>query len=308
MRIAINTLAVFWIFFLTSCEHKDLEYADTADVQIAFNWKDAPGASPETMRLFLFPLHGGKPLSYEFIGHEGGHISVPAGHCKVLCYNSDTESIVYKHMDSFENLEAEAPDDGLRVRGGSAPRAEGTVRQRIAKSHGWLYSAHLEDVSILMTPREQILTLTPEQRVCRYSVEIKHVSNLQYIASGGVSGSLSSMSGGVFLGHTDPIPELVTVPFEVTSDGNSTLRADFLTFGYPVSSHHFHQLMIYVVMADGSKRYYEYSVTNQILSAENPKEVHIVLNELSLPKPIVNGGGFQPTMDDWQNINVNLPM
>lgn len=308
MKTTVNLLTGLLMFFLISCEHKDLEYTQTTDVQVVINWKKAPESSPETMRIMLFPLHGGEPLVYDLIGHDGGHISVPRGHYRVLCYNSDTESILYKNMESYDNFEACAPDDGLRVRGGNAPRAEGTVRQRIAKSHDWLYSAHLNDVSIEIGPAKPTLVLYPDLSVCHYRVEIKNVSNLQYISSGNVSGSLSSMSGGVFTSTNEPIPELVTVPFEVTSDGISTLKADFLTFGRPISSHVFHQLMIYIIMPDGSKKYYQYHVTDQILSATDSRDVHIVLNGLSLPKPMVNGGGFQPSMDVWENINVNLPM
>jgi len=49
-------------------------------------------------------------------------------------------------------------------------------------------------------------------------------------------------------------------------------------------------------------------VTRQVDDAADPRDVHILLDGLPLPKPIVNGGGFHPTVDEWQNIYVDVPM
>lgn len=61
-------------------------------------------------------------------------------------------------------------------------------------------------------------------------------------------------------------------------------------------------------MSDGSKNYYTFDVTRQVDDAADPRDVHIILDSLSLPKPIVNGGGFQPVVDEWQNVEVEIPM
>ena len=47
---------------------------------------------------------------------------------------------------------------------------------------------------------------------------------------------------------------------------------------------------------------------NQIHSAPDQRNVHIVLDGLPLPKPIVNGGGFQPSVDEWQSVDVDIEM
>lgn len=69
-----------------------------------------------------------------------------------------------------------------------------------------------------------------------------------------------------------------------------------------------HKLVIYAIMADGSKNYYTFDVTTQVDEAASPHDVHILLDGLPLPKPIVNGGGFHPVVDEWQNIDVDVPM
>lgn len=67
-------------------------------------------------------------------------------------------------------------------------------------------------------------------------------------------------------------------------------------------------MTIYAVLADESKWYYTYDVTDQIHSAPDQRNVHIVLDGLPLPKPIVNGGGFQPSVDEWQSVDVDIEM
>lgn len=310
MNHVSQAFTVLTVLLLLSCEHKDLcyDHSHTAKIQVVFDWHKAPDATPETMRLYLFPVEGGKPQAYEFTDYRGGHVNVPAGRYKALCVNSDTESVLYRDIDSFDSFEAYAPDGVLNVRSSSVPRAEGTSGERIVKSPDRLYSARLDDVTIELSKENQTLTLYPEPSVCRYRVTITNVANLKYISSDGISGVLSGMSGGLLVGRNEFTSDPVTVPFGVVSDGASTLTADFLTFGQTGSSGPAHKLVIYVIMSDGSKNYYTFDVSKQVYEAIDPYDVHIILDGLPLPKPIVNGGGFQPTVDEWRNVDVEVPM
>ena len=49
-------------------------------------------------------------------------------------------------------------------------------------------------------------------------------------------------------------------------------------------------------------------MTGQIHSAPDPRNVHIVLDGLPLPKPITNGGGFQPEVEPWKPVEIDLKM
>ena len=66
--------------------------------------------------------------------------------------------------------------------------------------------------------------------------------------------------------------------------------------------------MVYAILNDGKKYSFTYDVTAQIHEAPDPKNVHIVLDGLPLPKPIDNGGGFAPTVDDWNTEEVEISM
>lgn len=303
-------VSVFVILISTSCEHKDLcyDHSHTSRIHVVFDWKNVPDATPETMRLYLFPIDGSKPQTYEFTDYRGGFVNVPAGRYKALCVNSDTESVLYRNIGSFDGFEAYAPDGVLSVRSSLVPRAEGTSGERVAKSPDRLYSGRLDNVTIEVSTKDQMIILYPELSVCRYRVRIMNVSNLKYISSDGVTGALSGMSGGLLVGRNELTSDPVTVPFEVISDGISTLTADFLVLGQTGRGNPAHKLVIYVIMSDGSKNYYTFYVSRQVDEAADPHDVRILLDGLLLPRPIVNESGFQPTVDDWQNVDVNIPM
>ena len=306
----LQMVSGFVILLSTSCEHKDLcyDHSHTTKIQVIFDWKNAPDATPETMRLYLFPVDGNKPQAYEFTDYRGGSVNVPAGRYKALCVNSDTESVLYRNISSFDGFEAYAPDGVLNVKSSLAPRAEGTSGERVIKSPDRLYSGRLDNVTIEVSTKDQTVTLYPELSVCRYRVTIMNVSNLKYISADGVSGALSGMSGGLLVGRNELTSAPVTVPFGVTSDGISTLTADFLVFGQNSPVNPVHKLVVYVIMSDGSKNYYTFDVSRQVDEAADPHNVHILLDGLPLPKPIVNGSGFRPTVDNWQNVDVDIPM
>lgn len=304
----ILTLLIGWLS--VACEHKELcyDHSPYAEVEVIFDWRYHPTAHPESMRLYLFPEEGGEPLLYEFPNHTGGIIKLRAGHYKAICYNSDTETIGFRNTGKFETFEAFALQGELAIRGAAAPRAEGTENERLALSPEYLYSDKRTDIQITVTADRQQIILYPQQMVCRYQVEIRNVNNLKEIFMNGVGGSLSSLSGGIMLGTGEPSAEAVTYPFAITEAENQTLQGDFLTFGQSVSELRPHKLVIYVIMKDGSKRYYTFDVTKQVDQAVDPHHVYIVIDELPLPNALNTDGGFHPEVEDWQDVYVDLSM
>ena len=316
MKKRFCTISAAVLAVLTSCEHKELCYDHTPSVavNVIFDWRNASDATPRSMSCYLFPTDGGKVLRYEFTDRNGGMIRVPAGRYDALCLNSDTETINYRNTDREKSFEVTTRTTALLsdlaslgVHSSEAPRAGGTENERVVLSPDMLWSDHVESIELKQTSAPQAVTLYPKVSVCKYTVEIRNAENLKYMS--GISGSLSSLAGGLFAGKSETTEELVTIPFEITvSADKSTLPGGLLTFGHCPSVQNRHQLTVYAVLADESKWYYTYDVTDQIHSAPDQRNVHIVLDGLPLPKPIVNGGGFQPSVDEWQSVDVDIEM
>lgn len=301
----------------TSCEHKDLcyDHSHTVDVKVAFDWENAPGAAPASMSFYLFPAGGGEALRYDFTDCTGGTIRVPVGSYEALCLNSDTENINYRNTECRETFEVATRTtsllgslSGLGVRSEGVPRPEGTESELVVLCPDMLWSDHAEGVVLTRLSTTQTITLYPQQSVSRYTVEIRNAENLKYVS--GISGSLSSMAESLYpgVGCDATCERCVTVPFEVDiSADKAAVTGGLFAFGCP-SARKTHTLTVYAVLSDESKWYYTYDVTDQIHSAPNQRDVHIVLDGLPLPKPIVNGGGFQPDVDEWQSEEIEIPM
>ena len=119
---------------------------------------------------------------------------------------------------------------------------------------------------------------------------------------------LTGLSEGFLVGKNRLDDNLTTVPFEAQHDQVSTVKASFLGFGHKRDANLKHWLFIYVRMPDGKNYYHTYDVTDQLLRATDKHHVHILLDGLPLPKPIENGNGLQPKVDDWEEVIVDIPM
>ena len=164
----------------TSCEHKELcyDHSDAVDVEVVFDWCNAPDASPESMSLYLFPAGGGEALRYEFTDCRGGTIRVPVGGYEALCLNSDTENVTYRNAECRETFEVTTRTadllSGLSVLGvlsDGVPRVDGTESERVILPPDMLWSDCAESVELKPTAGTPTVTLSPEMSICRYTVE-----------------------------------------------------------------------------------------------------------------------------------------
>lgn len=305
MGYVLRMVAVLAVLPLFSCEHKSLSGTLGADVEVEFDWKNAPDAKPEEMRVYLFPVDGGAYRVFAITNYEGGTIKVPEGEYRAVCVNSDTESVLYRGFASFDEFEAYATDGTMRS---SSPRMESTANERLASAPDALYSDYLEDVvTIKLNGKNQKMTFYPEFTECRYKVTITNVTNLKYVSSSGLFGTLSGLSGGYMLGSGEfTTDQAVLICFDPESNGSDTITAEFLTFGNADTS--LHELVIYVTMSDGNRQYFTFDVTRQVNKASDPRNVEIKLSGLVLPKPIVNGSGFHPEVEEWDEVDIDIPM
>lgn len=292
---------------LVSCEHKELcyDHPHAGSLLVVFDWKYAPDARPASMRLYLFPETGGEPLLYEFGNHTGGKIAAPAGRYRALCLNSDTEFILYRNTGQYESFEAFLTEGSFPR---AVPHSGNAEKQSVRLAPDRLWCDRTESLEVMPAFKEQTLTLYPRMTVRHYSVEIRNAENLQYLTSGEIFGSLTGMSGGFMLGAGLPTDEPVVLPFDMASDGKSTVTADFYTFGYPRASETRHDLVVYAVLNGGQKYSFTYDVTSKIHEAPDPMNVHIVLEGLPIPAPIDSEGGFSPDVDEWGIVEMEISM
>lgn len=299
---------------LTACEHKELcyDHPHAGNLQVILDWQLAPDATPASMAFYLFPDGEEGSLLYELTDRSGGAVRATQGHYRALCLNSDSRLLVSRNTGSWETFEITSSTTPLLpglatlgVRSEGAPTAPDARNERVAAAVDGLWCDRIE-TSFPVTMEGDTVILYPASLLCNYSVEIRGAQNLSGVI--GVSASLSGMAGGLFAGTGRLSGEAVTVPFEMEADEDQgVLMAAFKVFGHCPLSVQSHTLIVYAVLSDGSKWYYLYDVTDQVHTAPDPCNVHILLEGLPLPQPS-QGGGFTPSVGEWEEVQIDVAM
>lgn len=299
----------------TACTHKELchDHSHPARVEVVFDWSKAPDADPATMSLYLFPSDGAEPIRHEFIDRNGGTITVPMGVYDVLCVNSDRETHRIRNREHRETFEVttgltRSLKGELASKSETAPLAAGAEEEPSVLEPETLWSDHAERIDINPDNGVTRIVLTPLSRVITCSVEIRNVENLRHAKA--LSAALTGMAGGWLAGTDALTEEKVTIPFGLDPANSGTqLTGRLSTFGHCPKSAGRHTLMVYALMADGNTYFMEEDVTDQLHDPEqDPTHIRIVIDKLPLPTPITGGGGLQPSVKEWQEIYIELPM
>ena len=311
----VPTILIFVLSLLViSCTHKDLchDHSHVVDVNVEFVWNKAPMATPASMSVYLFPENSNRPLRYEFTDYNGGRIRLQVGKYRAICFNSDTRNIALNNTPDFYSFyittKSATSMSGLSAYGVQAnqiPKAKGSESERVVLSPEMTWSDCIEEIHVLS--QDQVMTFIPKRRTINYTVEIRNVANLKWV--NGLSGTISSMSGGYLPGARKLSEECVTIPFEaIMHREESMITGAFSSFGHCPTIEQTHKLIIYGILADDSRWYYEFDVTDQIHNSSDPYDIHILLEDLPFPKPVVNGGGFKPDVGEWNSVEIEIKM
>ena len=169
---------------MQSCEKKDLcyDHGHMVDLQINFDWSQAPDADPHTMVVRLFRPDGSHYAVYELTNTNTDHIRVEAGEYIMLCHNGE--------MDNVTEIEGDYTDYALttRPRALLAPmnRGDEQLPPRPGMSTGELVRSTPERVWAVqgevlnLRPKVtgQKVTVTPREATSHYTVTITKVENL----------------------------------------------------------------------------------------------------------------------------------
>lgn len=356
MRISRTTIAALCaaltLLLLSSCDHKELcfHHPHGADIRIVFDWRDAPDAHPEGMAVFFYPIDDDglraedaedEPTNAEYYRRDllpgGGELyNIPVGKYRVICYNNDTDGVLFNNYSLFDTHYGYTREGSLLEpiygntanRAPSAPGAEGD-RVVICPDEMWGCSVfdleitetgvkyiHYpfdpdadEDVTKPVINSEHVITLYPHLLTCYYDYIIHNVENSEYIYQ--VCASMSGMAPGMTFGNEALDKECVSIPFGASPDAKKgTITGNFITWGHHEENAKPHQLVIYVWMKGDTRGwYFIHDVTDQVHAAPDRHHVHIEIDGLSLPKPInPTDSGFEPSVDDWVSVDFNITM
>ena len=259
------------------------------------------------------PKGGGRPVQYEFTGRDGGTVQLSPGNYRIICHNGDMESTHARNTEQYDTFEFYTPQESLLAQlnrsSSNVPRADGTETQQVVRTPEYLYGDCCGELTLRRNETTTV-TLTPTERVCTYTVEIRNVENMDKVVQ--ISGTLSGMAGAYCL-VADALRDAPCIlPFEFRKADATTVEAHFHTFGHCPEPAVPHKIVVYGIMTRGAQQYQVYGdaedvVTPQIHGAADPHRVHIVLDGLRFTDD-APGGGMNPSVDDWGSVEIEIPM
>ncbi|MDE6538100.1 MAG: DUF5119 domain-containing protein [Muribaculaceae bacterium] len=317
--IVIALSALSTLGSLTSCRHKYLDFEEVpmTELDVVFDWSKAPDATPESMAVYFYDTQTrseAKALRYDFPNKSGGEIKLPFSNYSAIALNSDnTHWAHFRNSDDIDNFEiytnesSHLPTSGLAIK--SIPRARDTEDEVIVETPEMFWTARRDSLSLAPGDKRKTFTFYPEEGVCHYKVIVRNISNFSSIEGSAIDATLSGMSGGFLHGSKQPTDSKCTLPFYLIKDEDTeTLHGEFLTFGESPVTHNPHKLALYIIMSDGKRNLYSYDVASQISKAKDPKHVTIIVDGLSLPTPVPESGGLNPSVSDWDSIDIDIQM
>lgn len=302
------------VLLLTSCHYKDLEESEIRyDMRVVFQWDECPEAQPKGMLFYIFAADA-MPASVPFADIHGGPVVLQKGTYQLMAYNDGTE--LQSRGTTWQDFELYPLTTSLsRVSdmfaNSRAPLAQATENQPVVEQPDSLETASLNDYAVDPS-RENVITFMMHEATKTYRFIIKDVTNLQYVTS--LMATLSGMSESWLPGPEHCSDTECLIPFDLEKTGESSMAGSVRTFGHcPVESNlHSHYLTIYCEMENGQKYYYVVDVTELVHQTEHwdGGDIPIVISGLPLPDPVPaeEGGGFQPNVDEWNEVVIEVEL
>ena len=310
---AYITIAV--ITLLTSC-HKDLCYDHTHDsrLEVRFDWSRSTPDGATAMRAYLFPKQGGKALTADFAGTNGGMMDANYGGYSAIGVSQPdgtTQIVADKYEDAYAIAsETELVSEKSFGISTKAPMPNGAEDETVRMQPSYLYADTCSSMTVSSV--NIVLTMRPVALVDTIDVTVEGVDNLEYVV--GMSAAISGLSPAVSLRTLQPVDEMCTVPMTMERLGDKKIGGWILVFGHcPHEEIHRHVLTIYTMLEDGKKYYFNNDVTDKMHDLEHPGEkphdrhMEIVIPNLPIPDPVEHRS-FNPDLDGWTEVDVSVSM
>ena len=300
---------------------------------------------PENMRVDLYDPHTGALMYTDYIGPTGGYIHPVAGTYDMIVYSIGTESTIVHNEHNFDEIEAYTNEVSAFIKGEMAQflaKRAMAARERVAKKYAMLLqskdvetkdvetkepSPYVDELVVnqpdhmfvgwylnleipVMYTDEDIQEIYVEVDahtiVETWQVEIRNIDGAQWIGS--TISLMSGQKGSVHIGPNVHSEKVVSVMFDMkvedSQNGGKCLKGKLNTFGIHPGNIAGSYLDLNVRDKAGQDHVFHYDVTDQFA---NNKDRYILIEEtIRIEEPKVQGGGFQPEVDDWDEIHTDI--
>ena len=325
--IALLLVILVSLLVPMSCEHREFVYdlpSKRVPVTVEFDWSRDPGAAPKGMTVYFFRV-GSKSNSaatYDFLGRDGGSITLSPGIYGAICHNNDSDRHGFVGTESFDEFGIRMNDHrgagDINNTPGVHPHNED---ERIAHTPDSMWVASIQMFEIMARDpgdtspaRPQIIRFDMHPVVNHYTFHIHNPLNFNKSIS--VSATISGLAGTVHPGRGVNGEETVSHLFSMSPTAGGGLFGEILTFGHcggdsiwsrdGEDSSVPHVLVVRAILSNGTVWNSVHDVTEQIHGSESPDCV-VELDSVAFPKSTATEG-WAPSVGGWTGSQESIGM
>ena len=284
--------------------------------------KKIDGCHPEYHEVLLYDPLTHELVTSQIVGAKGGQLYMPVGNYHMVIYGFGTESTQVRELDNRLESEAFTSDitktmaDKLQaIQQNASPESKTISRgyedDPIIHEPDHLYVANEFDVTIpAFTGIDEAVTINARSSsiVNVYSLEVINAKGTENIAKteAFITGQVRSHYFGTPACSEEPATMYITLNADVS---NKRLYTVFGTFGKLPGEENKIYLDITVTDSGGGQYRYVYDVTGQFDDSGNTDNKLVIDGgDIDIPKAEYGGGGFNPSVDDWEREEIGVPL
>ena len=314
-------LAATVAFLVCSCERRPLTELSSSRYKIEFEFEkeilnDTIKKLPELMNVFFYHSRTKNFEESHFVESYGGEVHITPSTYNIIPYNFNTESTIVRYHNSYDDIEAttneisqfilEKVKYALQTRMNiweKGFQTKGGTTDRLMNEPDHLFTTLKEEVKL--APGEgkiETVTLKTASIVESWLVEIEGIEGAEYLAE--ASMIISGAVPGIKLGTIERMKEKVSLLADLKIDEKGgKLQGRYYTFGmHPLEENDPQLISLVLTDKQGKQYHFHYKITDQML---HTKEQKVTLNEkIVIEEP--TGGGFTPTVNQWQDIVTDI--
>lgn len=342
-RLILILFTVLALVAAPSCKRRPFGQSGTP-INLVINidtliTNDRVSKLPELFRINLYNKETGAIVYADYLETFGGEITPHPGNYHLVLYNINTEATVMYNENVYNEISASTNDlstfvqmqlkDFLDKRkvalGGTVSDDSGAgsddnsgagdsgtkaaVDERIANEPDHIFVGTILDfyVPSLLIGEEQDITVTVDAKsvVETWKVVLTNVDGIQWVS--GVHAVASGLVDHTYISTGRDSEQTTSVYFGIgKSEDGKNLSGHFRTFGRNLQSSEKVYLDLFIVDTGGYGHFFHFDITDKFHN--NEPQVIVLDDYIKIEKPADSGGGFDPTVDDWEDVNNEIEL
>ena len=270
------------------------------------------GVIPSQMRVCFYDAITHRYVTEDFVGRDGGFISVPAGDYDIIVYGMGTEITRVTALDTRAGAYAHTSSTGSRLRISKVTSEEefdeipGDYRVIFEPDH--IYVGRLTGVHVPVQSELNdfiVYDVKVESLLDTYTFEVYNIIHPERIRTAEVY--ITGQAPLRYLWDLRYPMEAVAINFTAMVDQvHGTIKTVFNTFGKIPQLQSLVFLNVLVTDQSGAKYQWIYNVTDQFDNPDNTDHRIVVDEYIEIPDG--TAGGFSPDVHDWEAVIEHVPL